>query len=278
MRLPTFLVVGVAKGGTTSLHYYLRQHPDVFVAPAKEVNYYRDGTRESGRAVPRTLDEYARHFAAAGPAHAIGEISPQYINSPTAADRIAADLPDVRIVVSLRDPAARAYSDYVGRVRVARESRPIGEAIRSGERIYEHGFYYPRLKRFYDRFPREHIHVILHHELSHDTRTTVRTLFRFLGVDPAVAIDTATRRNPAEAPRSPALNRMIWSSLERMQPLIPARIRGAGLLEPLLRKTYRPAPPCPPDLRRRLVEAYRDDIASTSTLIERDLSAWLRIE
>lgn len=275
MVLPTFLVIGAAKGGTTSLHSYLRQHPDVYLPGAKEVNYYSgDGVR-AGRRVPRTLDEYAACFADAGPARAVGEVSPQYPNAPTAAERIAADLPGVRLVVSLRSPAERAWSDYLGRVRIARESRPAGEAIRPGERCYEDGFYHPRLRRFYDRFPAEGIHVILYDDFTRDPKAVLRALFGFLGVDPDRPIDTSTRRNPAEAPRSMALNRLIWAALPAVQALLPRTWRGTGLLEPLLRRTYRPAPPFPAELERRLRDAYRDDVLATGRLVGRDLSGWL---
>jgi hypothetical protein len=278
MRLPNFLIIGAAKGGTTSLHYYLRQHPEVFLPRQKEINFYWPEARALGRQIPDTIEEYARYFEGAGTARAVGEISPQYINSPSAAERIAADLRGVRLVVSLRSPAERAYSDYLGRVRIAREARAIDDAIRPGERIFEHGFYHVRLKPFYDRFSRERIHVILHEDYTGDPATTLRTLFGFLDVDPGVPIDTSTRHNPAELPRSPLANRLLWAALPRVQRFLPDRWRGTGLAEPLLRRTYREAPPLSPDLRRRLTDAYRADIEATASLIGRDLTTWLSPE
>src|SRR5262245_9799954 len=100
MRLPNFLIIGAAKGGTTSLHYYLRQHPEVFLPRQKEINFYWPEARALGRQIPDTIEEYACYFEGAGTARAVGEISPQYINSPSAAERIAADLRGVRLVVS----------------------------------------------------------------------------------------------------------------------------------------------------------------------------------
>jgi hypothetical protein len=93
VRLPTFLVIGAAKAGTTSLHFYLRQHPDVYLTPVKETNYYWNEGREIGRRIPRTIDEYAHCFAGATTECAVGEISPQYLNSPTAASRIEREMP-----------------------------------------------------------------------------------------------------------------------------------------------------------------------------------------
>lgn len=275
MHLPNFLVIGAAKGGTTSLHHYLRQHPQVFLPTVKETNFYWAEGAGEGRAIPRTLAEYARYFEPAATQKAVGEISPQYLNSPTAAARIRHDLPAVRLVVSLRSPAERAWSDYLGRTRIGREHRTAEEAVRPGERIFEHGLYYPRLKRYYDLFPRERIHVILHEDYAADTPGTLRTLCAFLGVDPGVTFDTARRHNPAEMPRSNALNRVMWGAITAASLLVPAQWRGTGRLEPLLRRTYKRAPTLPPALARRWRDAYRDDIRATAALIGRDLRHWM---
>lgn len=273
---PTFLVIGAAKGGTTSLHFYLRQHPDVYMPPSKEINFYWDGAAAAGRTVPATLEAYRACFAGATTQRAVGEISPQYLNSPSAARRIRADLPEVRLVVSLRNPADRAYSDYLGRVRIDRERRSFGEAVQPGERILEDGFYAPRLRRFLEQFPRAQLHVILHEDYARDTKSTLQSLFAFLGVDPSAAIDTTRRYNRAEVPVSQRLNRLIWSAVPRLQRLTPAAWRGTGLGERLLRRTYRTAPPFPPEERRRLQAIYREDVLETGELIGRDLRGWLR--
>ena len=273
--LPNFLVIGAAKAGTTALFHYLRQHPDVFVVPTKETNFYWAEGAAEGRRIPPTLDEYARCFAAARDQRAVGEISPQYLNSPTAPRRIRDDLPDVRLVVLLRNPVERAWSDYLGRVRIARESRPVAVAIRPGERIFEHGLYAPRLGRYAAIFPPDRLHVALHDDFVRDARGTLRALFVFLGVDPEAPIDMARRHNAAALPRSRALNRLLWTLVPAAQRLVPVRLRGTGVLERLLQRTYRRPDPRPPELARRLRAAYRDDILETSRIIGRDLSGWL---
>ena len=88
MTLPNFLVIGAAKGGTTSLHHYLRQHPEIYLTPVKETNFFWSEAREHGRKTVQTLAEYERLFDGAGSRKAVGEISPQYLNSETAAERI----------------------------------------------------------------------------------------------------------------------------------------------------------------------------------------------
>ncbi len=275
MPRPTFLVIGAAKGGTTSLLYYLRQHPSVFMPAAKEINYYWDGAAAAGRDVPRTFADYVQCFAGAAEGQAIGEISPQYLNSPSAAARIRADLPDAKLIVSLRHPADRAYSDYLGRVRIGREQRTFEEATAPGERIREDGFYAAKLARYLARFPREQLLVLLHDVYARDTAGTLRQLFAFIGVDPDFRVDTSRRYNPAELPRSARLTRAAWAGVGVAQALLPRAWRGSGLGERFLRTTYRKAPPFPAEQRAAMVEVYRADIEATAALIGRDLSAWL---
>jgi Sulfotransferase domain len=275
MPLPNFLIIGAAKGGTTSLHHYLRQHPQIYLTPVKETNFFWTEATEHGRKTVQTLAEYERLFADANGARAVGEISPQYLNSATAAERIARDLPHVKLVVSLRHPADRAWSDYLGRVRILRERGTFDDAIRPGHTILEWGFYAPRLKRYYDRFPRQRIHVILYDDYAADPHGTLRSLFRFLDVDESVGVDTTTKHNPAAVPRSNVLNRILWPAVVAASSVTPKRWRGTGLLAKLMAKTYRKAPAFPPELRARLIDVYRDDILATQQLIGRDLSRWL---
>ncbi len=263
MTLPNFLVIGAAKGGTTSL------------TPVKETNFFWTEAREHGRKTVQTLAQYERLFDAVKNESAVGEISPQYLNSVTAAERIRRDLPDVCLIVSLRSPADRAWSDYLGRFRILRESGPFENAIQPGQPCFESGLYFQRLKRYYDRFPRERMHVMLYEDLAADPQACLREVFAFLDVDPDVQIDTSIRHNAAARPRSVLLNRVLWKSAVAAASVIPARWRGTGILERLLSKTYRPASKLAPEMRRQLVERYYEDIIATSELIGRDLSRWL---
>lgn len=275
MTLPNFLVIGAAKGGTTSLHHYLRQHPEIYLTPVKETNFFWWEGREAGRKIVKTLAAYERLFDRAGDRRAVGEISPQYLNSVTAAERIQRDLPGVRLIVVLRNPAERAWSDYLGRLRILRERGSFEEAIQSGRSCLEWGFYHPRLKRYYDRFPGDRIHVILYDDFAANPQAALRRLFIFLGIDPDVPVNTATRHNAAGVPRSALLNWVLWKSVMATNAVVPPRWRGSGILAALLRRTYRPAPAFSADLRHDLIARYRNDIMETAALIGRDLSGWL---
>src|SRR3989344_7184694 len=105
MRLPNFLIIGATKAGTTSLHHYLGQHPDIFVAPTKETNFFAQESALcfTGRTVSLP-EEYAAQFAAATTQKAIGESSPAYLAVPLAPERIARMLPHAKLIVILRNP------------------------------------------------------------------------------------------------------------------------------------------------------------------------------
>lgn len=274
MALPDFLVIGAAKAGTTSLHHYLRQHPALFLPQTKAINYFWTEAGEYGRAVPADLGAYERAFWGSPSGAILGEVSPHYLCSAGAAAKIATDLPQVRLVVSLRDPAERAWSDYLHRTKILHEHRPFEAAVAPGARCFEWGLYHQPLRRFYDTFGRERIHVLLHDELLVDTPGTLRKLLTFLGADPDVPIDTSERHNRAAVPRSHALNRLLWPAAVKASELLPEQRRGSGIAARVLALSYRQPPPFPPAARQSLQRRYAQDVLDTEALIERDLSHW----
>ena len=130
---PDFLIIGTQKGGTTSLYSYLSAHRHVSAAVTKEVHYF-DFHYGCGDAW------YRAHFAPAVWLRArrqlTGEASPGYLYNPYTPARVAASLPDAKLIVMLRDPAERAFSHYQMSVRRGREHLPFAEALdREAERL-----------------------------------------------------------------------------------------------------------------------------------------------
>ena len=121
-RLPDFLGLGVQKGGTTSLHRMLEQHPGVFLPPVKEVHYFSLNFAAGEQ-------WYRRQFADARHEQCCGEITPYYLFHPEVPKRVHALLPKARLIVLLRDPVDRAISQYFHSCRLGLESLPIEEAL-----------------------------------------------------------------------------------------------------------------------------------------------------
>lgn len=275
VTLPNFLIIGAAKAGTTSLYEYLRQHPDVYMSPLKEPQYYwSEGYAESRWGV-RTRDAYERLFDDVAGEKAVGEASPQYINSPTAPGRIAVDLPDVKIIVSLRNPADRAYSYYLGRLRAARERCRVEEAMRPGTHYFETSLYHPRLLRYFEQFGPGRIKIVIFDDLVANTRRIVGELHDFLQIDPTFATNVSLRHNPAAVPRSIRLNEFLCRTAGVVHGLLPSALRNTGFAARAQQSLARQPEPLPPSIRRRLLEEFSDDIAKTAGLIGRDLSHWL---
>lgn len=276
MALPTFLIIGAARAGTTSLYHYFRGHPEVFMSAIKEVNFFSPD-RGSRRSHVRDLAEYEELFRGAGDRKAIGEASPSYLPSPAAPGLIAKALPGVRLIAILRNPAERAWSDWQGRVRAGVDLPDPDAYLRPGSRTFQDSLYYDSVSRYMARFPGEQLKLLLFDDLTADPAGVMRDLFAFVGVDPSAPVDTATRHNETGTPRSESLNRLVAKSIRYLRRhILPHRFGGTGLGARFHRMFLRDSESMPPELRARLLDDYHEDILRTSKLIGRDLSHWLR--
>jgi hypothetical protein len=286
MTLPTFIVIGVAKGGTTSMYRYLDQHPEIFMCPDKGPNYfgYEDAKdwRWHDEGEPpllrhfkvATLEEYEALFEGVTNERAVGEVSPQYFRCPTAARRIHESIPDVKLVASLRNPADRAFSGFLMRTR---RGEAVGNAhaeLTSDSSHVKEGFYYERMKRYFDAFDSAQIKVYLFDEFKESPADVLRDLFAFVDVDTGFVPDTTVRHNPANVPRSAFLNRILYQPrvIRGVKAVLPASLEKTA--KRLRQRNLSPAPSFPPDLRATLLDSYREDILRLGELIDRDLSRW----
>jgi hypothetical protein len=299
MTMPTFLVLGAAKAGTTALYEYLKQHPQVYMSPTKETNFFAlegEALDFRGPGDAETINRFSvtslaadrEQFRGVGGEVAIGEASPLYLYSPRAVGRVRQHLPQAKVIAILRHPVERAYSSFLHLVRDGRE--PVTDFARAleceGARIRAHwehiwhytalGFYAAQLQRYYDVFDREQIRVYRYEDLLADPAGLLRDLYAFIGVDTGFVPDLTIRPNASLVPRSRALHTLLMR-LRPLQtatgPFLPEGLRTrafAGLSAWNLRK-----PPLRPEIRRRLIDLYRDDIARLQSLTGLRLAHWL---
>ena len=299
--LPNFLVIGAAKAGTTSLHHYLRQHPDIFMCPRKDTFFFDfdgeppdfggpgDNAWYEDRAVI-DCDEYRALFAGATTERAIGEACSGYLSDPGAPARIRRRLLDVRLIAVLRDPAERAYSSFLQQVRdglettsdfaqaLALESERIDRNWRPLWHYRRRGLYFEELSRYLALFDRSQLGLYLYEDLQRDPVLLSQEIFAFLGVDPGFTPDVSIRHNRAGVPASRLLYRLVMTpnTLKTVaKPLLPSRLRGAIRAAVTDSPASLRRPPMPTDLRAELVAGYRDDILRLQDLVQRDLSSWL---
>jgi len=280
MPYPNFLIIGDLKAGTTSLYYYMKQHPHIFLPDKKELRFFSFDPdnpyhRRSGSFDVRTMSQYLGYFADAGEYRAIGEASPNYLRSPLTAERIRQQLPDVRLIVSLRNPADRLYSSYAMEFRAGGVKEPIEEILfrRDAERV-KASFYWSDLMQYYDRFSREQIKVILFDDLVNDCFEVIRDIYRFIGVDDAFAPDV-TPRNVGGVPTNPLMYRVLGAGKKMATRYIKPTPEMSRIWQ-RVKKQQLISLQSDPVIRQKILDVCKDDIGRTQSLIDRDLSAWFK--
>ena len=282
MPLPNFMVIGAPKAGTTSLWHYLRQHPDVFPGGHKEPGYFWAGKiYKEGKA--QTIESYEKLFEGSENYPAVGDGSPTYLADDQAAGRIFELIPDVRLVAILRDPCARAFSEFVfQRMRKSEPEESFLKAIEAdperpdGQRInyITTGLYHRHLSRFLSIFPAEQVKVVLNDDLKDDAPRVVREVFSFLGIDPDVPVDTDIQLTVSGVPKVKGLHWLLAGKnpiKKVLAPFLPKRIikslRRAKNAN--LERQY-----ITPDERAALLPLFEADILELENLLGRDLTDW----
>ncbi|MBZ5636592.1 MAG: sulfotransferase [Acidobacteriia bacterium] len=312
---PNFFIAGAPKAGTTSLYHYLSQHPQIYLSPVKEPCYFASEVRSehfsrefestaqrSGRQLRTYLDgpmtdgdpggivtnweDYLRLFKNVDGEIAVGEASVCYLWSPTAASNIRSRIPEAKIVIILRDPAERAYSQYLHYAANGLVRRSFREHIKQSARntrrefntlypFLEYGLYCRQVRAYLEVFPRAHIRVYLYEEAWKDPLAFLKAIFEYLNVDSEFRADVSRRTLQRRAPRSLTSHYVLRKSgiAPRLKALAPRTIWN-GIRTLLFRS--------PGSLRMDsadrsyLCDFYRDDVAKLSSLLDRDLGSWLK--
>jgi hypothetical protein len=214
--LPNFLVIGAAKSGTTSLAHYLRTHPQAYM-PRFEPHYFTAERRwRLGRAW------YENQFREAGSAVAVGEKSASYSRHPLyqgVPGRIAALLPDVRIVYLVRHPLHRMRSEYLHRLLNGKEARPLDEAVQADPSYLDTSRYALQIDRYLEHFASEQLLVLTAEQLRHARRASLDRVQEFLGLDrswqpPELDREyNSTARKQARRPVPRPIKRLLDASL-----------------------------------------------------------------
>jgi hypothetical protein len=223
--LPNLVIVGSQKCGTTSLHTYLGQHPSISMSATKEINFFNWQW-------DRGLDWYASQFDGAA---VRGEASTDYTRYPTwpeVADRMAATIPDARVLYIVRDPVDRMVAAWRHVYAKGVEVRTFDEAVHDGDfdrsDYLARSRYHTQLGRYLDRFPEEHVLVLTLEGLAADQPGTLARVFEFLGVDPepAATIVSARANASEDLRRRPLAARVLLGPPRRRDRRIgPARAR-----------------------------------------------------
>ena len=232
-RLPNFLYIGPDKAGSSWLHETLLTHPQVFLTEAKDLYFF-------DRYYDRGLGWYQAQFERAGPQHrVVGEVCQDYLFHPEAAARIHQDLGQVKLMVTLREPAARAFSSYLYMLKHGEDVGTFREALATRPELIEHSSYGLALRRFLDLFPREALHVALFDDLQGDPQSFVDEVTDWLEVDRLpLTEEQLSARLPASRARSVRLARAtrraaVWAREHDMARFV-GRVKRSRQVQNLL--------------------------------------------
>lgn len=248
-RLPNVVIVGAMRSGTSSLFRSLADHPDVYMAPNKELHFF-------DRQYDRGLDWYAAQFAGGTDADVVGEGTPNYLYHPDAIQRIAADLPGVKVLAVLRSPVDRAYSHYQMLRAREREHRTWEELVSEEleaegptgvHSVIDRSRYAHQLERLYAFLPRERYHILPFERLRDNPGAEFSKVCEFLGISSVAPESLGKRVNAYFRIRSPLLRRAASQSW------LPKRVRNVVGRVNHVEDQY---PPMSADIRRRLEASF----------------------
>jgi predicted metallopeptidase len=278
-HLPNFLIIGAMKGGTTSLWQYVRSHPQVFMPQEKEPHFFSD---------PRVWSEgmswYQDLFAdAPGTAIALGEASTSYSKHPEfpgVPERIAAVLPDVRLIYVIRNPIDRMRSQYLHHVAKGREEDPVERALLSKPTYLNNSLYAMQIERYLEHFDRDRLLVVTSDDLREDRIATLRGVYEFLKIDPAwvpPTLDQEFFRTVERRKVRPAAHRLrqlpVVHSLGQFVPS-PVKVRAMKRNRLLTKRFDHDEALINGELRAQLEAALVDDVRRLRQFLGQDFGGW----
>jgi hypothetical protein len=294
--LPNLVIAGVGKAGTTSLHWYLSQHPDICASPVKEIGYFSPLVGGTGSLPP--IEDYRAHFSGCGDERYRLEASPQYFHGGRPLiESMRAVLGSPRVVLMFRDPVDRLWSQYRfmrsrladlpeamtfdGYVDRCLEVRRTGEPPNAAGRLYravQGGFYVEYLDPWVEAFG-EDLRIVFFERMTASPARELTTLCEWLGLEVDVSAISFSVENRTVPVRSRALQRIaLAANSERL-------LRHRRWLKLPLRRLYyglnrRPSPDrMPPDTERMLRAEFAPGNRALATKVfelgYRDLPDWL---
>ena len=294
-KLPNFLIVGAAKSGTTSLHYYLQQHPEVFLPTTiKETFFFSQpqsvlgkGPGRDGADMITNKDDYVQLYADATSSHkALGEACVAYLHfHEESIPNIQKLLSKPKILIILRNPVDRAYSNYLHHARDDFEPLTVEEALEAeserlkkkwwwGYQFTDAGLYSDQVAAYLQNF--DDVKICLFEDFKKDVDGFLRETFKFLGVDSSFQADTSLRYNVTGVPKSklvrdvikqppPFLKKIIRTLLpDKFIDKMKSKVKQKNVTKSVMN----------PQTRKKLQDFYRKDIKKLEILISRDISHW----
>jgi hypothetical protein len=271
---PNFLYIGAAKAGSSWIYEILREHPEVFVPAAKDIQFF-DKNYERG------FDWYLSFFKAGAGNKAIGEICHDYFLAEETAARIQKHLPDVRLLCCLREPVGKTLSAFLFRKNTGLDQKTTFETFVFDEEVLKLSDYYYNLLPFYKMFPRENILVLFFDDLEKDPALFAKRIYEFLEVDPTFVPKTLYKKVlPASEPRLFWLAHLAYSTGSVLRKLGMANVVGTVKRDRTFQRLFymriKEKPKISEEVRKKIKEYYSERYRDLPELIGQPLpEGWL---
>jgi hypothetical protein len=288
-----FIGIGVPKAATTWISECLREHPEICMSSEKEVNFFNNDFL-----FKKGLSYYLKFFKNCPEKKIKGEYSTNYMCFRKSAKRIHDYFPNIKLIVSLRDPKERAYSHYKyavqkkGRISFYKD---FEDALSKDYLLIEKGFYFKQLKEYFDLFPKENILILFYIDIEEKPKRIIKRIYSFLGAKNVSFIPSSLSKKVLKSNRLstevriPFLNSFLYRVdifLSRISFLKDILTSGFihSLGRSLIMKNKKTIssekntsfPPLSKEVRERLIKIYKEDIEKLEKLINKDLSCWLK--
>lgn len=286
-----FIGIGAEKAGTTWIADCLREHPEIYINQQKEIFFFNEFDphflKVRNFKYDRGISWYKRQFKNCTNGKLKGEISPTYLYCPKAAKRIKKHFSNVKIIVSVRNPVDRAYSQYLHDVRLGViKNIKFEKALEKYDNYFEKGYYLKHIKRYLELFPKKNIFIIISEEMKNNPAKTIKKLYTFLKVkDPNYLPRSLYKRsNVAAKPGFSSLNYLMMhteyflreNNLDLIIRIFEiTQLRKLALtVRDLNKSAFGKYPKMNTKTRKVLIRKFEPEISKLEKLLGRRLSIW----
>lgn len=277
MNTPHFIVLGGHKCGTSSLHNYLAQHPEIYMPRIKGTDFFN---REGSSETITSIEKYQAFYQEMTNEKIAGEVSSVYLYSKGACDAIKKYLPEAKLIAVLRNPVERAFSHFNQLPETKKRDRNFSE-IFDEKKVLRNGFYSTPLNMYFDSFGRNRIKILLFDSLRNDKKYFFYSIFQWVGVNPNFMPDTSIVTRQGGEIKNQAVKNIFNGNniLHSTAGFLLRPFTTPDQRRDLYKKTknmFMQKNELPEQLRKQLIDFYREDILQLQDILDMDLSHWLK--
>ena len=276
-------IVGAPKAGTTSLHHYLNEYPEILMSIIKEPDFFSDIEIQEqglyyGSSRINNITKYNSLFSDWIDESIIGEASVSYLFYPNVPQRIKIYNDNSKIIIMLRNPIERAFSHYLMDYRLGLTSNSFEEEFDKKttlnfQQYFLLGNYFQQVKRYLDIFGKENVHIIWYSDFIEKTENELNKVISFLGLNTDFSVDFNKIHNSFSMPKNNFIRKIysvVWLR-KTLSFLFPVNIQII-LKKALFNEDNKPK--LSEKTRELLCKYYLSDIESLEKLLSVNLSKW----